>query len=295
MNQSLTYYITLFALKLKGIKKTFSQNPIDFKKLRKEDIHHSKGSFFKKNTARKFQILNTSITEVSLNDSSTNLLIFIHGGAFVSGPSKHHWDVLQKIITQTNYTGWMCNYPKAPEAKISEISKNIDAIYANALKKYHPKQIILIGDSVGGTLITALIQRAVQKNLELPKSIILVSPVMDASMSNPKIKEIDKIDPMLSKLGVLSAKKMCAENDELTNKMISPIYGSFKNFPQTTLFVAENDITYPDQVAAIQKFDESGIAIEIIKGTNMPHIWPFLPVMEEAKIALKQIIAIINA
>ena len=62
---------------------------------------------------------------------------------------------------------------------------------------------------------------------------MLVSPVMDATMSNPQIDKIDKIDPMLSKTGVLSAKKMCAENNDLKNVMISPINGSFDEFPQT--------------------------------------------------------------
>ena len=34
---------------------------------------------------------------------------------------------------------------------------------------------------------------------------------------------------MLSKIGVLSAKKMCAENNDLKNPMISPLFGRFNN------------------------------------------------------------------
>ncbi|MBL4642055.1 MAG: alpha/beta hydrolase fold domain-containing protein, partial [Flavobacteriaceae bacterium] len=142
--------------------------------------------------------------------------------------------------------------------------------------------------------VTSLIQRLIKRNIELPNKIILVSPVMDASMSNPEIKKLDTIDPMLSKVGVLSAKKMCVENNDLKNIMISPLYGSFGNFPQTILFLAENDITYPDQKLAIKKFIEAKISLEIIVGKNMPHIWPFLPVMKEAKTSLSEIIRILN-
>lgn len=188
----------------------------------------------------------------------------------------------------------MCDYPKAPEYKISEISKNIDSVYDKALEKYSPEQIILLGDSVGGTLIIALTQRLIQKNITLPSKIILVSPVMDASMSNPEIDSLDNIDPILSKVGVLSAKKMCAENDDLRNVMISPLNGSFNGFPKTTLFLAENDITYPDQKLTVQKLMEAKVDVEVIKGKNMPHIWPFLPIMKEAKIALKEIISSIK-
>jgi len=97
----------------------------------------------------------------------------------------------------------MCDYPKAPEHKISEISDNIDLIYKAAIAKYPAKQIMLLGDSVGETLITALIQRSIKNEIELPRKIILVSPVMDATMSNPQIDKIDLIDPMLSKAGLL--------------------------------------------------------------------------------------------
>ncbi len=47
MKQSLTYYITLFVIRFKGLKKTFSKDPIDFQKIRKEDVYYPKGSFFK--------------------------------------------------------------------------------------------------------------------------------------------------------------------------------------------------------------------------------------------------------
>ena len=88
MKQSITYYLTLFILKLKGLKKDFSQDPIDFKKIRKEDVLRPKGTFFKQNIIREFQIANSFITEIGMNANSENLVIFIHGGAFISGPGQ---------------------------------------------------------------------------------------------------------------------------------------------------------------------------------------------------------------
>jgi acetyl esterase/lipase len=290
MKQSFTYYIVLLILKIKGIKKDFSQDPIDFKKIRKADIHRPKSTFYKQKIKRNFNVANTSITEVKAHENSKGLILFIHGGAFVSGPTQVHWDAIQKIATKTQKTVWMCDYPKAPEHKITEISENIDAVYAAALEAFSGNEISLIGDSVGGTLSTALVQRLVKTELELPHKIILISPVMDATLSNPDIEKVDLVDPILSKAGVLSAKKMCAENNGLKSPIISPLFGSFENFPTTVLFLAENDITYPDQKLAVQKIKESNVDLEVIDGKNMPHIWPFLPVMKEAKISLDEII-----
>lgn len=57
MKQSLTYYLTLLLIKLKGLKKDFSKDPINFKKIRKEDVHHPKGRFFKHNQLQSFKVL----------------------------------------------------------------------------------------------------------------------------------------------------------------------------------------------------------------------------------------------
>jgi len=290
MSKSFTYHITLFVIKIKGLKKIFSKDPIDYKKLRKEDILYPKSSYLKKHAQAPFKILDTTITEVKTDQHCNKLLIFIHGGAFISGPAQHHWDTIKQIAKQTSLTIWMCDYPKAPENKIEAITKNIDAVYAIAIEKYKASNISFIGDSVGGTLITSLMQRVIKKGLELPNKILLISPVMDATLSNQEIKKIDPLDPMLSINGVLSAKKMCVGNIDLKNEMISPINGNFANFPKTIIFLAENDITYPDQKLLVQKLTESQISFDVIKGKGMPHIWPLLPVMKEAKIALNQII-----
>lgn len=294
MKQSLTYYIILLVIKLKGLKKEFSKDPIDFIKIRKDDVYKPKDVFFKKNILRDFKVSDTLITEIGLNNNLDHLIIFIHGGAFISGPAQHHWNFIKEITKKTNYITWMCNYPKSPENKINKISNNIDLVYKTALKSYSPNKVYIVGDSAGGTLVISLVQRLIKSNIELPNKIILISPVMDASMTNPNITKIDTVDPMLSKKGVLSAKKMCAGNINLKNPIISPLYGDFDKFPQTILFVAENDITHPDQKLLVQKFIKAKINFELIEGKNMPHIWPLLPVMTEAKASLSKIIKILK-
>jgi acetyl esterase/lipase len=290
MKQSLTYYLLLLVLKLKGVKKDFSQNPIDFRSIRKGDVRSPRPASFAPSKAATFKVSESTITEVKGANGSNGLILFVHGGAFVSGPTDLHWNTIKKIVAKTGQTVWLCDYPKAPENQIATISKNIDLVYEKALEEYTANKITLLGDSVGGTLITALMQRLIRQNQEPPRKLILVSPVMDSTMSNPKIEEVDARDPMLSRAGVLSAKKMCAGNLVLKDAIISPIYGSFNGFPKTILFLAENDISYPDQQLAVKKMEAEGVEVEVVLGKNMPHIWPLLPVMKEANVALTQLI-----
>jgi acetyl esterase/lipase len=292
---SLSYYIVTTVLRIKGLKKIFSQDPIPYKKLRKEDVHEPSKRMLKGNTNTSFKVLNTLVTELKSpqkkNDSF--LLLYCHGGAFISGPSLVSWDSLARLVKNTGITAWLLDYPKAPEAKILETAQNIDAVYAKALEKYAASNIILMGDSAGGNLILTLTQRLIEKALPLPKRLIAICPLFDNSLTNPEIDKVDPYDCMLSKKGVQSAKKMCQGDLDATDPMLSPLYGSFKGFPPVDLFMAEYDILYPDQKLGRDKMKADGVEVNVIIGEKMPHIWPLLPFMKEATESLSEIEGII--
>lgn len=292
MNKSFTYYLILFVIKLKGVKNVFSKSPIDYMKLRRNDVYTPVSRFYKTNKISNFSLLKTKITQIDNDNKTDKLLIYLHGGAFVSGPTQYHWDSIETISKKTNFNIWMCVYPKAPENKIEEISINIDQIYQKALTNYKSENIILMGDSAGGTLVISLTQRLIMNNINLPSKLILISPVLDATFKNEEINEIDKKDKMLSKIGVLSAKSMCSDN--LDDLRISPLNGVFKFFPKTYLYIAENDITFPDQLIFLSKLKKEKVDSFIEIGIEMPHIWPLLPIMKEANTSLNQIIKNIN-
>lgn len=292
---SLSYYIVTTVLRLKGLKKIFSQDPIPYEKLRKEDIHKPSKKMLKGNTSTQFKVLNTLVTTLtpSKNKNDQFLLLYCPGGAFVCGPSVLNWDSLAKLVKNTGITAWMVDYPKAPEFKILETTQNVDAVYAKALESYPASNIILMGDSAGGNLILTLTQRLIQNGLSLPKRLIAICPAFDGNLNNPEIDAIDPLDCMLSKKGVTSAKTMCRGDLETTDPMMSPIYGSFKGFPPVDLFMAEYDILYPDQKIGRKKMAAEGVDLNVILGEKMPHIWPLLPFMKEGIQSLNEIEKII--
>ncbi|WP_074406174.1 alpha/beta hydrolase [Aquimarina megaterium] len=293
---SIGYSLVKLVLRLKGEKKSWSQDPIEYYKKRKQDIHTPNTKLLLGSTFETKEVCNSKVTNIVPKNTNTDfLLLYCHGGAFVYGPTRENWIAIAKIAKQTHSHAWMVDYPKAPENTIKIITENIYQVYLEAIKAYDPSKIILIGDSVGGNLIMTLTQRLLKEESKLPNRLIAITPMMDASLTNPKIKEIDLIDPILSVKGVKSAKKMCAGQSSLKDQIISPVYGDFDNFPPIHLFTATNDICSPDQEVLIDKIKEAQGKIEVIKGKGMPHIWPILPILSEAKIAIKKIVSIINS
>lgn len=290
---SISYYVTLAAIHLTGLKKHFSQVPIAYEKLRKTDVHHPHNLYFKKVHMEVIPSHNGLLTQLVPQHPSGKLVVIIHGGAYVYGPGQHHWNLAESILREHQHTVWLCDYPKAPEHSIDEMSSFLDYVYLEALKQFPGDAISLIGDSAGGGLSLALTQRIIQNGWEKPNRVIGISPVVDARFENPESTEVEKHDVILSVKGVVSAKLFCGKTD-LKDPIISPLFGSFSEFPPLILFLAEYDITYPDQKLLLNKLKEENVKAEVIIGEKMPHIWPLLPFMHEAKLAKKQLLNVLK-
>ncbi|CAM1367569.1 Esterase/lipase [Tenacibaculum litopenaei] len=287
---SLSYYAVLLALRIKGIKNVFSKAPIDYMALRKEDVEQ-----VKKRRGYQYETLqigDNTITKVNtLGSTSKNTILFCPGGAYVSGPAKHHWTAVHQLAKQTDYEVWLLNYTKAPEVSITAMAETLDTAYQKVLER--EGKIVLMGDSAGGALLISLCQR-LEQNFRLPNLLVALSPVMDASMSNPAIKALEVQDPMLGIAGVRSAKEYCAGSLALTHPLLSPLYGSFLHFPPTILCIADCDITAPDQELFAEKLRQCNRDLRLIRGTRLPHIWPLLPFLSEGKRTFAQLLRAIQ-
>ncbi len=291
-NKDFSYYLTMLVIRLKGVKRIFKKSPLKYNKLRNDNALKPSSRFLKKHTSRIITVKETTITEIQKSSFARYLLIYIHGGAFVYGPTQHHWNFIANIAKKTDYDIWFVDYPKAPENNWQVIQDNIFSVYQEALKKFKNNRIVLMGDSAGGTLILNLVQKMIsEQGLDkLPHSLFLISPVTDLTLSNPEIISVDEIDPMLSRVGVTEAKQMLNPGQPLDHPSISPLFGPINNLPYSYWYLAENDITFPDQKKMIQRLQNDAIKHKLIIGTDMPHIWPILPVMNASKRALNEII-----
>lgn len=288
---SLSAKFVRFVIKLSGIQKAFLQDPMLYQKLRKNDVLKPSKRMIKGTSTRQFELLNSTVTELVTNvgKPSSYLLIACPGGAFVSGPHLTVWPTMATLARNTGVNVWVVDYPKAPEHQLPEVAANMDAIYAKALEEYGADRIFLIGDSAGGQLVLSLTQRLVAQGLPLPVHLIGVSPIVNMSMDNPAIEAIAPLDPILAKKGIESSNRMALGSESPQSAAVSPLLGSFDGFPSTTLFLAEQDILYPDGLLAAEKMKTEGVELDVIVGEEMVHDWPYLPFMKEAAVALAQI------
>ena len=106
--------------------------------------------------------------------------------------------------------------------------------------------ITIMGDSSGGGISLALAQRLREDGHEQPGHVVLLSPWLDATLSNPEIAEFDKIDPFLGVAGLKYGGEVYARDVDPKSYLVSPVYGSLKDLAPVTLFIGTRDILYPD-------------------------------------------------
>jgi acetyl esterase/lipase len=118
---------------------------------------------------------------------------------------------------------------------------------------------------------------------------VLLSPWLDATLSNPEIAEFDKIDPFLGVEGLKYGGAVYARDVDPRSYLVSPVYGSLKDLAPVTLFIGTRDILYPDCRKLRDKASAEGVRLDYREYDQMVHNWMLGP-MPEAKHAIKEIV-----
>jgi len=163
---------------------------------------------------------------------------------------------------------------------MNETLKNL--IERRSIKKYKNDEFYLFGDSSGGGLALAFLQRLKEeKQLPFPKKTVLMSPWADVSMTNEEIEEFAEKDPLLPLNGLIITGKQFAGELDVKDPLISPIYGNMDNLGEIFLIFGTNEILYPDCLKLSDMLEIAvGTSVEIKIGENLCHDWILAPLKE---------------
>ncbi len=146
------------------------------------------------------------------------------------------------------------------------------------IKKYNKKvdvsnELIIMGDSAGGGLSLALLEKISQEDIKMPKKTILISPWLDVRMDNPKIEQVKEQDKKLNKEALKIAGLAYAESDGIDSYLVNPIDGDLSKINNLTIFTGTKDILNPDVYKLKEKAEKNNINIDINEYQDAGHIW----------------------
>jgi acetyl esterase/lipase len=222
-------------------------------------------------------------------NASLKHVIYLHGGAYVNSFASQHWALMSKLVETLNCTVVAPNYPHAPEHCVTDVFDLLVPVYGELAARVGGTNVTLMGDSSGGGISLALAQRLREDGYEQPGHVVLLSPWLDATLSNPEIEEFDKIDPFLGVTGLKYGGEVYARDGDPKSYLVSPVYGSLKKLAPITLFIGTRDILYPDCRKLRDNAAAEGVEISYREYPGMVHNWMLGP-MPEARRAIEEII-----
>lgn len=215
-------------------------------------------------------------------------VLYVHGGAFLTGLIKKHWKLCDSILRGTVCPVVVPDYPLIPEHTCRQTLQFCMTLY-EALTSRCPHGVILMGDSAGANLALAVAQNAKKAGLPAPKKLLFLSPFLDATGNNPVKNVLSRRDPVLEPDGGREAALLYAGSLPLSDPRVSPLFGPMKDLPPVSIWTGDNDMLYADALQLRQKLHNAHVPYHLYTYPGMVHDW-MLESLPEARKAVKQIL-----
>jgi epsilon-lactone hydrolase len=220
---------------------------------------------------------------IAPSSDASRVLIFFHGGGYCSGSIVSH----RRMVTEAGRAARMRTlavaYRLAPEHPFP-------AAHENALTAWRylraqgiaPDRIAVGGDSAGGNLTIALINRLRTAGEAQPACAWLASPWTDLTMSGASLATKEAIDPLIHKryLEELASAYAPAPLDR-RDPLISPLFADLTRFPPVLIQVGSAETLLDDSVRFAAAAGAADVAATLEVWPHMIHAWP----MWNAKLA----------
>jgi len=217
-------------------------------------------------------------------------ILYIHGGGFISGSCRSHRMHVAKFCKESGIRALVFDYRLAPENPYPAALDDSLKAYKWILDQgYRSNNIVVMGESAGGTLTLSLLLALKSKKINLPKSAVSISPVTDLSCSANSFKSNARKDiaPMNS-WNIWTG--YYVGNGNIKDPLLSPLFGDLSCLPPLHLIVGTNEIHLDDTLNFADKAEQSGVEVQLDVWKGMVHAFPILsPLFPEAKKALAQI------
>jgi acetyl esterase/lipase len=241
--------------------------------------------------------LRTFIVTSRGNNNQSLRILYMHGGAYILNIWPQHWTIVEGLINRTGATVVVPVYPLAPEHDWQPAFRMVSALYEGLVKEVGAGNVVLAGDSSGGGMTLALSEQLRDEGRPLPAALVLFSPWLDVTMSDPAQPKLDQIDRMLSIEGLCHSGVMWAGQLSTTDPRISPLFGSLTGLPPMLVLTGTEDLLNPDAHRLAIKAEATGISFRLYEYPHEFHVWmggypQFIP---EGRRALDQAAAFVQA
>jgi triacylglycerol lipase len=217
-----------------------------------------------------------SVVQITPAHPSGDYVVAVHGGAGIFPPLILHWLAYTAMAHQTGATIEVPIYPLVQQGGTAGVVvPKVAGLISSEIAAHGASHVSVLGDSAGANLALSSVEYLVVNNEAVPASMVLLSPPVDGSWTNPSTAFVrGSWLPPVSTLQQIS--KEWAGNLPVNDYEVSPLNGPLKGLPPTTVYAGTQDIVAPDVLALQQEAVAQGAPISFVLATGESHDWAFI-------------------
>ena len=196
--------------------------------------------------------------------AGNGLIVFLHGGAYVSGPFASDWAWLSRQVDALGCAGLMVDYRNAPDHQHPVGRDDVEAVLGAlaADGRLDGRRWALAGQHSGGGLAFVVARRLREQGaIPAPSALIAMSPWLDLELTNAGITETDQTDPVHERRLLRDAARRYAGRTPLQDPDLSPLNASLEGLPPVHLSVGLRDLFLSEVRVAKLQLEENGAEV----------------------------------
>lgn len=221
-------------------------------------------------------------------------LLYLHGGAWCLHLPAMYAGFAARLSNATGLRVLLVEYRLAPEHPFPCAVDDCFDVYRALLEGPQGTPVAIAGDSAGGSLALVTLMRARDAGLPLPGCAVLLSPSTDLTMSAPSIRYNAAADPMFSPVSFDLLPDLYCPGAAHDDPRLSPLFGQWAGLPPLYFLAGSTEMLLDDSVRAHDRALQAGTESRIDVWPQLPHVFPVMAMLPEAREALQLIAAYIG-
>ncbi len=211
-------------------------------------------------------------------------ILMFHGGGYVFGSPRAYAPLAARFAHAASAEVYLPEYRLAPEAPHPAALDDAMAAYHGLLERRAPETVAIVGDSAGGGLALATMQRARDEGCPLPACAVLLSPWLDPSGSGASMRENVETEILILPPTIARCAAWYAGERDPAEPGISPLFGAAEGLPPTLVQVSANEMLYSDSTRFAERAVAAGVEVRQEVESDLWHVWPTMaPTVPEAR------------
>lgn len=205
-------------------------------------------------------------------------ILYLHGGGFYSGSLRTHRNIAGSLAKAASADVLLIDYRLTPEHGFPAQVDDALAAYRWLLASgYRPENIVVAGESVGGTLAIEVTLRQLRLKGPLPAAVVAMSPVTDFAVTGASMTANAGSDPFMGKSELELIRNAYIGDKSPVNPERSPLYANMAGFPPLLLQVGSRETLLDDTLRLEDKARQAGVDVTVEVWAGMIHQWQVFP------------------